>query len=373
MDRSKVKAAVLLGPKSLEIQSVELSVPLPDELRIEIRSTTLCGSDLHYYNHYRNGDIIVKSPLALGHESSGIVKLVGSEAAEKGWKIGDRVALEVGIPCGNCAWCLEGRYNICPKIRFRSSAKSDPHYWGTLQEQINHPAKWCHRLPDNISYSQAALVEPLSVALHATRRTQRNGSLYPGANVLVIGAGAIGLLVAAVASLAGASKVCVTDVLLERVNFAIANGWATNGYVAPPSLTTGLEIATDLKTKLNISNGYDVVYDCTGMEICVQTGIYAARSGGALMLIGMGNPIMTLPISAAALREVDILGGFRYANTYQLAVELLASGKLQNIERLVTHSFKGMERIEAAFRIAAQKMDEDGQLIVKVEIEMRSD
>jgi L-iditol 2-dehydrogenase len=217
------------------------------------------------------------------------------------------------------------------------------------------------------------LVEPLSVALHATRRTQRNGSLYPGANVLVIGAGAVGLLVAAVANLAGASKVCITDVILERVDFAIANGWATNGYVAPPSLTTGLEIATDLKAKLNIPNGYDVVYDCTGMEVCVQTGIYAARSGGALMLIGMGNPVMTLPISAAALREVDILGGFRYANTYQLGVELLASGKLQNIEKLVTHSFRGMERIEAAFRTAAQKMDENGQLIVKVEIEMGSD
>ncbi|KAI5783950.1 putative sorbitol dehydrogenase, partial [Pyronema domesticum] len=194
-----------------------------------------------------------------------------------------------------------------------------------------------------------------------------------GANVLVIGAGAVGLLVAAVTNLTGTSKVCITDIILERVDFAIANGWATKGYVAPPGLTTGLEIATDLKAKLNMLNGYDVVYDCTGMEVCVQTGIYAARSGGALMLIGMGSPVMTLPISAAALREVDILGGFRYANTYQLGVELLASGKLQNVEKLVTHSFRGMEGIQTAFRTAAQRMDENGQLIVKVEIETGSD
>lgn len=117
--------------------------PGPAELQIAIRSTGICGSDLHYYHDFRNGDIIVKEPLILGHESAGMVIGVGSHVTD--FTIGDRVALELGIPCTQCSRCLEGRYNICPSLRFRSSAKSFPHDQGTLQEKLNHPAVWCHK------------------------------------------------------------------------------------------------------------------------------------------------------------------------------------------------------------------------------------
>ena len=121
-----------------------LPPPSPAELQISIRNTGLCGSDLHYYSHYRNGDILVREPLSLGHESAGVVSAVGS-AVTQGFKVGDRVALEVGLPCGECKRCREGRYNICSGLRFRSSAKAFPHFQGTLQERINHPAEWCHK------------------------------------------------------------------------------------------------------------------------------------------------------------------------------------------------------------------------------------
>jgi L-iditol 2-dehydrogenase len=110
---------------------------------VAVLSTGLCGSDLHYYNHFRNGDIIVREPLTLGHESAGTVVAVGSEVTHL--KPGDRVALEVGLPCETCELCGEGRYNICRGMKFRSSAKANPHAQGTLQERINHPAKWCHK------------------------------------------------------------------------------------------------------------------------------------------------------------------------------------------------------------------------------------
>lgn len=139
-----VKASVLYSAGVLRVDSVSLPPPGPLDLQIDIRSTTLCGSDLHYFNHYRNGDIIVTSPLALGHESSGIVTAVGNSIASE-WSVGDRVALEVGLPCESCDMCKGGRYNICAGMRFRSSAKAVPHFWGTLQETINHPAKWCHK------------------------------------------------------------------------------------------------------------------------------------------------------------------------------------------------------------------------------------
>lgn len=109
-----------------------------------IKATGLCGSDLHYFSHYRNGDIIVCEPLTLGHESSGVVAAVGAKASSS-FAVGDRVALEVGQPCGRCALCEAGRYNICRDMRFRSSAKSLPHAQGTLQETVAHPAAWCHK------------------------------------------------------------------------------------------------------------------------------------------------------------------------------------------------------------------------------------
>jgi L-iditol 2-dehydrogenase len=138
-----IRASVLHGAKDLRIENRSLLPPSPTELQISIRSTGLCGSDLHYYRHYRNGDIIVREPMSLGHESAGVVVGVGSEVSN--FKIGDKVALEVGQPCENCDRCKEGRYNICKGMKFRSSAKAFPHAQGTLQDRINHPAAWCHK------------------------------------------------------------------------------------------------------------------------------------------------------------------------------------------------------------------------------------
>jgi L-iditol 2-dehydrogenase len=108
-----------------------------------VRRTGICGSDVAYYKHFRNGDLAACAPLTLGHESAGTVEAVGEGVV--GYRVGDRVALEVGVPCDSCRACRGGRYNLCARLRFRSSAKSVPHYQGTLQQKINHPAKWCHK------------------------------------------------------------------------------------------------------------------------------------------------------------------------------------------------------------------------------------
>ena len=156
----EVVASVLHGVKELKIVSWgyfvwiftadwdvqehrQLGAPDAKDVQVAVQATGLCGSDLHYFNHYRNGDIIVQEPLTLGHESSGVVTAVGSEVSSL--KVGDRVALEVGLPCRECDLCIGGRYNICKALRFRSSAKSFPHFQGTLQARINHPAVYCHK------------------------------------------------------------------------------------------------------------------------------------------------------------------------------------------------------------------------------------
>lgn len=136
-------ASVLYGPKDLRLEQREIHLPDSGEIQIEIKATGLCGSDLHYHQHYRNGDIQIREPLSLGHESAGIVSNVGPQVG--GFEIGDHVALEVGVPCWTCTQCMAGRYNLCKSMSFRSSGKSFPHFQGTLQQRINHPAALCYK------------------------------------------------------------------------------------------------------------------------------------------------------------------------------------------------------------------------------------
>ncbi|KAI9755037.1 MAG: hypothetical protein M4579_004440 [Chaenotheca gracillima] len=396
-DCAEINASVLHGAKDMRLVSYapmsdsyiiskeligdqerrRLELPGSEELQVSVRSTGLCGSDLHYYNHYRNGDILVREPMSLGHESSGVVSAVGS--AVKGFKVGDRVALEVGLPCQVCHQCTQGRYNICKELRFRSSAKSFPHFQGTLQDKINHPAAWCHRLPDNVSLDLGALLEPLSVALHGSRRAE----ISSGHVCLVLGAGAVGLLCAAMCIARGASTVIIADIQEERVNFATQNGFAHEGFVMPrkacdsteEKLNFAREVATLLLNSREVSpknaREVDVTFECTGVESCLQTAIYTTRPGGKIMLIGMGAPVQTLPISAAALREVDLVGVFRYADTYQEAIELVSKtdGPLPDLKKLITHRFRGLENASKAFDRAMQPIDADGALVLKVLID----
>ncbi|MCJ1288542.1 hypothetical protein MMC34_000070 [Xylographa carneopallida] len=265
-------------------------------------------------------------------------------------------------------------------MRFRSSAKIFPHFQGTLQERINHPAKWCYKLPGSMSYDEGAILEPLGVATHAARRAQ----IPSKASVLVFGAGAVGLLCAFMAKESCASTVIIADIDQGRVDFATKNRFANHGYVVPSKRGQSIEekLAIAKETASNISQTeitmgnpvaeVDVVFECTGVESCVQAAIYITKPGGRVMLVGMGNPIQTLPLSAAALREVDLCGVFRYANTYGSGIELLSQRKsgTPNPKTLITHRFYGLQNAQKAFEMAAKTVDEEGKLVLKVVIEM---
>lgn len=279
------------------------------------------------------------------------------------------------------------------------------------------------RLPDHISYDAAALLEPLSVAIHAVNRA----SPAPGSTALVIGAGTVGLLTAAMARQAGCTTVTITDVDQGRVNYALDKGFATHGAVVPPplhsspssssicnisslsgtstpsdsgimtpasiwSINSQLDsaklLAADLLSltkppgELCIEDddheGVDVTFECTGKEVCMHTSLYATKPGGKVIMVGMGTPIQTLPLSVAHLREVDILGIFRYANTYQTGIRLLcAQGRpnyggftLPRLDDMVTHRFHGLEDAKKAFELASRTVDNDGNLVLKVAIRL---
>lgn len=364
-------------------------------MQVAVRATGLCGSDLHYYNHGRNGDFVVRQPMCLGHESSGTVTATGSRVTSL--RVGDRVAMEVGLPCRKCALCQQGRYNICPAMMFRSSAKVFPHFDGTLMERTNHPADMCHKLPETISFAGGALLEPLAVCLHAVRRShppspedvQLAQSTGEKTSALVFGAGAIGLLLAgALATAETFSSIVVADIDRRRLEIAESLGLGLQTFLIPKAadpapardaphaeqtayaLGNAQRIAGSLKEVSQVGNGFARVYDCTGVPACVQTGIYAAAAGGVLVQIGMGNPVQTLPVGAAALREVDVIGVFRYDGyAYPAAIALMASGKFARVEELVVTHRLGFAEGERAFTLAGNGIDENGTPVVKVVIE----
>ncbi|KAA1472494.1 GroES-like protein [Dentipellis sp. KUC8613] len=361
-------AAVLNGPKDLVYQERTLWPPQKGHAQVAVMSTGLCGSDLHYYVHGRNGDFALQAPLVLGHEAAGIVTAVG--AGVKNLVVGQRVAIEAGIMCNNCDYCSSGRYNLCKGMRFASSAKTFPHLDGTLQEHMNHPVHVLHPLPDNCSFEQAALAEPLSVLIHASRRA----SLASNQTILVYGAGAIGLLACALAKSQGASRVVAIDINEARLAFAKTQGFADDVFCLPASpkakttedqLRRAKENADRVLKVFDEEDGFDVIFECTGAEPCIQMAIHTAITGGKVMLIGMGTRNTTLPLSAAALREVDIQGSFRYANTYPAALALLSSGKLANVEKLITHRF-ALKDTDRAFELLARGSDEEGRMVLKV-------
>ncbi|CAN8100055.1 unnamed protein product [Discula destructiva] len=371
--QTTVRASVLHGAKDLRVEERTLPALAATDVLIKIRTTGLCGSDLHYFTHFRNGDIHVRQPLTLGHESAGTIAAVG--AAVTHLQPGDNVALEVGLPCGACALCARGRYNICKAMSFRSSAKAYPHAQGTLQELVAHPAAFAHKLPAGVPLEMGALVEPLSVALHAGDRAR----LPDGAVVLVLGAGAVGLLCCAVSKVLGARRVVVADINADRVRWAQERGFADGGVVVPMMRPEGIEAKLEFAKEVAAlvaaqmdGAEVDVTFECTGVESCLQAAIYSTQPGGKILIIGMGNPIQTLPISAASLKEVDLVGVFRYANTYPRVIELLSSKHplLPPVEELITHRFENLDSIPEAFDMAGKVKDDKGNLVLKVMVNM---
>ncbi|KAF9887855.1 hypothetical protein FE257_009515 [Aspergillus nanangensis] len=352
------QATVLHGAHDMRLETRPTTSPGPDEVQIRIRATGICGTDMHYYHSGKNGMFEVRQPLVLGHEAAGEIRAVGRNVTHE-FQIGDRVAIEPQRPCKTCEICCSGAYNLCPRLKFTGSASVDPPIQGSLQELYNHPAVGVHKIPDTISFEEGALLEPLSVALHAVRRS----GLTIGQSVLVLGAGAIGLLCASLARAAGASRVGIVDIDQSRLDFAMGSD-ASRKALATASYRIDLGKMADLKEgfanhiaqEIRQADGLgaaDLVFECTGVESCVNIGINCTGPGGKVVLVGMGSPTQNLQIGAAAVREVDLLAVWRYANTFPTAIDLVQNGQV-HLRPLITHTFE-LSRAETALETALAK------------------
>jgi len=308
----------------------------PHDVIVEVKFTGICGSDVHYWSHGGIGSFIVKSPMVLGHESAGIIHSTGS--AVKSLKEGDRVAMEPGIPCRRCVRCKEGHYNLCPQMAFAAT----PPFDGTLARYYRLPEDFCYQLIDEMSLEEGALVEPTAVAVHVCRQAE----VKPGSNVLVFGAGPVGLLCCAVSRAFGAKKVVSVDINEERLAFA--QKYAAT-HVFRSAKASPEENAERMIKECELGPGADVVIDATGAEVCIQTGIQAARTGGTYCQAGMGAADIKFPIMAMCTKELNVKGSFRYGSgDYALAVDLIASGRVK-VKDLISRKV-AFEEAEEAFK-----------------------
>ncbi|KAI1432081.1 chaperonin 10-like protein [Xylaria sp. CBS 124048] len=259
----------------IKLVDAPIEEPQIGEVILQIKCSGICGSDMHLWKSGRIGSLEVKGDCVLGHEASGIVVKCGEGV--KDLKPGDRVGIEPQEPCEQCFLCREGRYNLCDKVKF-SGIWPDS---GTIQRFKRHPAKWLYKIPDNLSYSEGALLEPLSVILHGID----GANVRLGRPALICGAGPIGLVALAAAQASGAHPLVITDIDAGRLTFARKFVPQCQTYQVDTTLSPE-ENAREIR-KLYGDDEYSQpasVIECTGVESSVCTAAFAVRRGGTLSM-----------------------------------------------------------------------------------------
>ena len=343
-----MKALVLERAHALSLRDI----PLPEtigkrDVRIGIRTVGICGSDLHYYQHGAIGPFVVRAPMVLGHEASGIVLEIGPEVRDLA--PGDRVCMEPGVPDWTSRASRLGLYNLDPAVAFWAT----PPVHGCLVPEIVHPANLTFKLPDNVSFAEGAFVEPLAVGMQAATKAR----IQPGQVAVVTGAGTIGIMTALAALAGGCSRVIVTDVVDQKLAVAGRYEGIETVNVATGDAVGRVRAMTD-------GWGADLVFEASGNPRAFATLCDLACPGGAVVLIGMPPEPVAFDVVAAQIKELRLETVFRYANVFPRAIALLASGRI-DLKPLVSRTYAFDRSIEA-FEFAAEGRPD----VVKVQIEM---
>lgn len=349
--KGKMKVAVMNGIGKMGFVEREIPQPKENEVLVKLEYVGICGSDLHYYETGAIGDYVVEPPFVLGHEPGGVVVEVGENVTHL--KVGDRVAMEPGKTCGHCEFCKEGKYNLCPDVVFFATPPVD----GVFQEYVAHEADLCFKLPENVSTLEGALIEPLAVGFHAAIQ----GDAHLGQKAVVMGAGCIGLVSMMALKARGVSEVYVVDIMQKRLEKAmelgatgVINGMKENVAARVDELTAG--------------KGMDLVVETAGTEVTTRQAIEIAKKGSNIVLVGYSKSgEMTLPMSLVLDKELTFKTVFRYRHIYPMAIEAVASGKV-NLKGIVTDIFTLDEAQKAMDYSVNNKAD-----IVKAVIKISED
>jgi D-xylulose reductase len=343
-----MEALVLERKNQLSLRNIELDEQLgPHDVRIAIHTVGICGSDVHYYTHGAIGPFVVRAPMVLGHEAAGVVVEVGAAVTEL--QPGDRVCMEPGIPDPNSKATRLGLYNLDPAVRFWAT----PPVHGVLRPTVVHPAAFTFKLPDNVSFAEGAMVEPLAVGMHAANKAR----IKPGDVAVVTGAGPIGMVTALAALAGGCSRVVITDVQQPKLDLAATLGPITPVNVAQEDLVAVVKQLTD-------GWGADIVFECSGSEKAAAGVFEPLCPGGTVVMVGIPLEPIAYSVAAAQIKEARVEHVFRYAHVFPRALALMTSGKI-DVKPLITNKFS-FEQSITAFDFAAH-MPADA---VKAQIEL---
>ncbi len=321
-----MRAAFVKGAKRIVVEEVPDPVPADDEVIVKVQYCGICGSDLHIYES--------GAEIGAGHEYSGDIVSMGSQV--RGWEIGDRVAVEPRIACGKCSWCRSGKVELCDEY-YTALLQ----YEGAFATYARTTLTQLHKIPDNISYEQAALIEPTTCAIHAMNMS----NMRKGDTVAVLGLGPIGQLVARVAKIQGAKAVYATEVSQPRIELArdevdeVINAKEINPVERILQLTNG--------------EGADVVIECAGNVLTSRQSIEVARKGGTIIVVGICYDWVEIPFSTIMLKELTIKGSVCFSiGEYASAVDLVRKIEV-DVKPLITNAIP-LENIGVAFEMACR-------------------
>ncbi len=333
-----MQAAFLIGIKQIEIKDIAKPVPQKGEVLIKVKSIGICGSDIHYYRTGKIGSQVVKYPFIIGHECSGVIEDITEGVTNV--NIGQRIAVEPAVSCGVCEFCIEGRPNICPKVRFLGTpaTSASPAIDGAFREYITIPALNAIPISDNMSFDEATLTEVMAIAIHSVDLVKVN----PGDNVAVFGSGPIGLAVLIMAKLSGASTIFATDLLQNRLEMAQKLG-------AVHTINPREKDPVEVIKRITKGRGVDVTFEAAGEQETIGHSLDAARIGGRVAIIGIPETDK-IYYSPDIRRKELLIYHVRRANHANRDVErivsLMEKGAL-NTKPLVTHTFP-LDRIKDA-------------------------
>lgn len=328
---------VLHGPQDVRLERRPVAPLAHGAVLVRPRRVGICGSDIHYYQHGRVGAFVPSRPFVLGHEAAGVVAALGPGVSRLA--VGARVAIDPSQPCRVCRACAAGRYNLCPHMVYLGSASTTPPTDGVFQEYLALPAACCHPIPDSLDDGRAALLEPLAVALHAIR--QAGG--VSGAGVLIAGGGTIGQLLLLAARAYGAELVTLTDPSEARRAFALAHG--ADQALDPEDAA--------LAAQAHDRGGFDLIFEASGAPAALGQAIELARPGGTVVQVGTLPAEVALPANRIMARELRVVGSFRFANVFERAIALAASGRLA-LDGVITHTLP-MARFDEAMGLAVAR------------------
>jgi len=314
-----MKALLLEQYMQLGYQEVPEPTIGPDEVLIRVKACGICGSDVHGLDGSTGRRI---PPIVMGHEAAGVIQEVGSGV--KGWQAGDRVTFDSTVSCGQCYFCTRGEINLCDNRQVLGVSCGEFRRHGAFAELVSVPARILYKLPETLDFARAAMIEAVSIAVHAVNITPKS----LGDTAVVVGSGMIGLLTIQAAKAAGFARVFAVD--LDDNKLAAAKRLGADATFNPKTVDVPKAIQ-----ELTNGRGTDVALEAVGAAAPIKTAIMSVKKGGTVTLIGNIAPNIELPLQAVVTRQIRLQGSCASSGEYPACIELLANGTI-NVDEMIS-------------------------------------